>query len=87
MGWQGARVWWGHHARQPHRTDGGARGRFRGGAGARRPHLGERESPSVGEPRPGEVGPILKEFRQPLQVQSHLGMPGILVQLGHTQRT
>ena len=27
------------------------------------------------------------EFRQPLQVQSHLEMPGILVQLGHTQRT
>ena len=30
---------------------------------------------------------ILTEFRQPLQVQSHLEMPGILVQLGHTQRT
>ena len=29
----------------------------------------------------------LTEFRQPLQVQSHLEMPGILVQLGHTQRT
>ena len=29
----------------------------------------------------------LKEFRQPLQVQSHLEMPRILVQLGHTQRT
>ena len=27
------------------------------------------------------------EFRQSLQVQSHLEMPGILVQLGHTQRT
>ena len=27
------------------------------------------------------------EFRQPLQVQSHLEMPGILVQLGHIQRT
>ena len=27
------------------------------------------------------------EFRQPLQVQSHLEMPRILVQLGHTQRT
>ena len=27
------------------------------------------------------------EFRQPLQVQSHLEMPGILVQLGHTQHT
>ena len=29
----------------------------------------------------------VKEFRQPLQVQSHLEMPGILVQLGHIQRT
>ena len=27
------------------------------------------------------------EFRQPLQVKSHLEMPGILVQLGHIQRT
>ena len=27
------------------------------------------------------------EFRQPLQVQSHLEMPGILVQLSHIQRT
>ena len=27
------------------------------------------------------------EFRQPLQVQSHLEMPRILVQLGHIQRT
>ena len=25
------------------------------------------------------------EFRQPIQVQSHLEMPGILVQLGHIQ--
>ena len=30
---------------------------------------------------------MLTEFRQPLQVQSHLEMPGILVQLGHIQRT
>ena len=30
---------------------------------------------------------ILTEFRQPLQVQSHLEMPGILVQLGHIQHT
>ena len=30
---------------------------------------------------------VLTEFRQPLQVQSHLEMPRILVQLGHTQRT
>ena len=27
------------------------------------------------------------EFRQPLQVQSHLEMPRILVQLGHIQHT
>ena len=27
------------------------------------------------------------EFRQTLQVQSHLEMPRILVQLGHIQRT
>ena len=30
---------------------------------------------------------FLTEFLQPLQVQSHLEMPGILVQLGHTQHT
>ena len=30
---------------------------------------------------------FMTEFRQPLQVQSHLEMPGILVQLGHTQCT
>ena len=35
---------------------------------------------------PGQVI-LLTEFRQPLQVQSHLEMPRILVQLGHTQRT
>ena len=29
----------------------------------------------------------LTEFRQPLQLQSHLEMPGILVQLGHIQHT
>ena len=29
----------------------------------------------------------LTEFRQPIQVQSHLEMPGILVQRGHIQRT
>ena len=33
-----------------------------------------------------ELFPVT-EFRQPLQVQSHLEMPRILVQLGHTQRT
>ena len=38
----------------------------------------------------GETATQLKgvtEFRQPIQVQSHLEMPGILVQLGHIQRT
>ena len=30
---------------------------------------------------------LLTEFRQPIQVKSHLEMPGILVQLGHIQRT
>ena len=34
-----------------------------------------------------EEVPKVTEFRQPLQVQSHLEMPRILVQLGHTQRT
>ena len=29
----------------------------------------------------------MTEFRQTIQVQSHLEMPGILVQLGHIQRT
>ena len=29
----------------------------------------------------------MTQFHQPLQVQSHLEMPGILVQLGHIQRT
>ena len=29
----------------------------------------------------------MTEFRQPLQVQSHLEIPEILVQLGHIQRT
>ena len=29
----------------------------------------------------------LTQFRQPIQVQIHLEMPGILVQLGHIQRT
>ena len=33
------------------------------------------------------IDPYVTEFRQPLQVQSHLEMPRILVQLGHTQRT
>ena len=30
-------------------------------------------------------GDLMTEFRQPLQVQIHLEMPRILVQLGHTQ--
>ena len=29
----------------------------------------------------------MTEFRQPIRVQSHLEMPGILVQLGRIQRT
>ena len=29
----------------------------------------------------------MTEFRQPIQVKSHLEMPRILVQLGHIQRT
>ena len=34
-----------------------------------------------------DEGIIMTEFRQPLQVQIHLEMPRILVQLGHIQRT
>ena len=43
----------------------------------------------AGKPHSIEHGSIesVTEFRQPLQVQSHLEMPRILVQLGHTQRT
>ena len=33
------------------------------------------------------IGDSMTEFRPPLQVQSHLEMPRILVQLGHIQRT
>ena len=33
------------------------------------------------------AGSNVTEYRQPVQVQSHLEMPGILVQLGHIQRT
>ena len=40
-----------------------------------------------GQKQAGRVWNKLTEFRQPLQVQSHLEMPGILVQLGHIQRT
>ena len=32
-------------------------------------------------------GVVLTKFRLPIQVQSHLEMPGILVQLGHIQHT
>ena len=44
------------------------------------------------DPRIDEFGNFkgrvhLTEFRQPLQVQIHLEMPRILVQLGHIQRT
>ena len=38
-------------------------------------------------PFPSLILNNLTEFRQPLQGQSHLEMPGILVQLGHIQRT
>ena len=36
---------------------------------------------------PQHLDLLVTEFRQPLQVQSHLEMPGILVQLGHIQCT
>ena len=36
---------------------------------------------------PNWKGCQLTEFRQPIQVQSHLEMPGILVQLGRIQCT
>ena len=35
----------------------------------------------------GDAITHMTEFRQPIQVQSHLEMPGILVQLGHIQCT
>ena len=54
----------------------------------------ERLSPTTGTPRftarrleDPDDKVSLTEFRQPLQLQSHLEMPRILVQLGHTQRT
>ena len=40
-----------------------------------------------GKQRICTIDGYVTEFRQPLQVQSHLEMPGILVQLGHTQHT
>ena len=43
-------------------------------------------SGSKNKPNP-TLGKSMTEIRQPLQVQSHLEMPGILVQLGHIQRT
>ena len=33
------------------------------------------------------ISSLTAEFRQPLPVQSHLEMPGILVPLGHIQHT
>ena len=36
---------------------------------------------------PEDFNAYMTEFRQPLQVQSHLEVPRILVQLGHIQRT
>ena len=49
----------------------------------------ELSPPSDTKPMLGWAGSegLMTEFRQPLQVQSHLEMPGILVQLGHIQRT
>ena len=37
--------------------------------------------------RPVKIRTLVTEFRQPIQVQSHLEMPGILVQLGCIQCT
>ena len=45
------------------------------------------ETDDDSEPNNENVNKYLTEFRQPIQVQSHLDMPGILVQLGHIQRT
>ena len=41
----------------------------------------------VDSPEVKTIVTVVTEFRQPLQVKSHLEMPGILVQLGHIQRT
>ena len=49
-------------------------------------HTGGMEGGAEGVINVGMLAGVT-EFRQPLQVQSHLEMPGILVQLGHTQRT
>ena len=49
--------------------------------------LSKVRSGKSGDPKLTCLDTSLTEFRQPLQVQSHLEMPGILVQLGHTQRT
>ena len=49
------------------------------------PPLPQTQPPPHSPPQPPPQA--LTEFRQPLQVQSHLEMPGILVQLGHIQRT
>ena len=46
----------------------------------------DEENPSGSKPMP-TFDPSVTEFRQTLQVQSHLEMPGILVQLGHIQHT
>ena len=37
--------------------------------------------------RPVRIRTLVTEFRQPIQLQSHLEMPGILVQLGCIQCT
>ena len=48
------------------------------------PNLGSLKGKTVRRPNPHVP---MTEFRQQLQVQSHLEMPRIVVQLGHTQRT
>ena len=50
-------------------------------------HVEGREEFPANMPEPRGHGFIVTEFRQPLQVQSHQEMPGILVQLGHIQCT
>ena len=48
-------------------------------------HMEDLRLVNLTEIRPSRRG--VTEFRQPLQVQSHLEMSRILVQLGHIQRT
>ena len=57
--------------------------------GAREVELGKTRSQTqeMMSPRNESMERAVTEFRQPLQVQSHLEVPRILVQLGHIQRT